>query len=55
MGNEIDLLKHYPKTKRDISQRGAEKTEEDRIVARKFGKNFLMGKKTWLWGVFLLT
>ena len=52
MGNEIDLLKHYPKTKRDISQRGAEKTEEDRIVARKFGKEFFDGERRHGYGGF---
>ena len=52
MGIEIDLLKHYPKTKRDISQRGAEKTEEDRIVARKFGEEFLTEKEDTVMGDF---
>ena len=52
MGIEIDLLKHYPKTKRDISQRGAEITEEDRIVARKFGEEFFDGERRHGYGGF---
>ena len=42
MGKEIDLLINYPKAKRNVDERGAEKTEEDRALARKFGKDFLM-------------
>ena len=42
MGQEIDLLKNYPKTKRDTSQRSENKTEEDRFIARKFGKEFFL-------------
>ena len=40
MGTEIDLLKNYPRTKRDPGARGATKTEEDRAIARQFGKDF---------------
>ena len=40
MIKEINLLKKYPKTKRDLSKRGSEKTEEDRIIARRFDKEF---------------
>jgi hypothetical protein len=29
MMQEIDLMKNYPRSKRDIKQRGAEKTKED--------------------------
>ena len=42
MGKEIDLLKYYPKTKRDLKKRGGEKSEEDRRIARKFGKDFFL-------------
>ena len=38
MGIEINLLKNYPKTKRNVKDRGAEKTEEDRTISRQFGK-----------------
>ena len=40
MGVEIDLLKDYPKTKRDIKTRGKTKTEEHRTIAKKFGREF---------------
>ena len=40
MIKEVNLLKKYPKTKRDLSKRGNEKTEEDRIIARRFDKEF---------------
>ena len=45
MGIEIDLLKNYPKTVRDVKARGVEKTEEDRSIARKFGKDFFDGDR----------
>ena len=45
MNNEIDLLKNYPKTKRDPKSRASEKTEEDRIIARQFGKEFFDGER----------
>ena len=45
MGKEIDLMKSYPKTKRDLSKRLEEKTEQDRIIARKFGKEFFDGDR----------
>lgn len=45
MGQEIDLLVNYPKTKRNIEERGNSKTEEDRAIARKFGKEFFDGDR----------
>lgn len=45
MGQEINLLVNYPKTKRQVKERGAEKTEEDRAIARKFGKEFFDGDR----------
>lgn len=45
MGQEIDLLVNYPKTKRAVKERGAEKTEEDRAIARRFGKDFFDGDR----------
>jgi len=38
MGQEIDLLENYPRTKRNVEERGATKTEDFRRVARLFGK-----------------
>ena len=43
MHKEIDLLKNYPKAKRDLKKRLESKSEEDREIARKFGKDFFDG------------
>jgi len=45
MGKEIDLLVDYPKSKRDVKDRGAQKTPEDRALARQFGKDFFDGDR----------
>jgi len=42
---EINLLEKYPKINRDLTTRGNEKTEEDREIARKFGKDFFDGDR----------
>jgi ubiquinone/menaquinone biosynthesis C-methylase UbiE len=52
MGIEIDLLKNYPKTKRDLKQRADEKTEKDREIARQFGKEFFDGDRKNGYGGF---
>jgi len=52
MGKEIDLLINYPKTKRNVEERGAEKTEADRAIARKFGKDFFDGDRKHGYGGF---
>ena len=52
MGIEIDLLKNYPKSKRDPKARAAEKTEEDRAIARQFGKEFFDGERKHGYGGF---
>ena len=52
MGKEIDLLINYPKTKRNVKERGATKTEEDRAIARKFGKEFFDGDRKNGYGGF---
>lgn len=49
---EIDLLANYPKTKRDVKERGASKTEEDRAIARAFGKEFFDGERRHGYGGF---
>lgn len=36
---------NYPKTKRDAKARGAEKTGEDRAIARRFGREFFDGDR----------
>ncbi len=52
MRQEIDLLINYPKTKRDIKERGATKTNEDRAIARQFGKDFFDGDRRHGYGGF---
>ena len=36
MGKEVDLLINYPKTKRNLEERLASKTEADRVIAIQF-------------------
>tara|TARA_B100000953_G_C17946024_1_gene398459 strand:+ start:175 stop:813 length:639 start_codon:yes stop_codon:yes gene_type:complete len=45
-------MKNYPRTKRDINQRGAEKTNKDRELARKFEKDFFDGDRRNGYGGF---
>lgn len=52
MGQEIDLMRNYPRTKRDTKQRGAEKTNKDRDLARKFEKDFFDGDRRNGYGGF---
>ncbi len=52
MGKEIDLLVNYPKTKRNLEERAAEKSEADRIIARQFGKDFFDGDRRHGYGGF---
>ena len=52
LGRELDILANYPKTKRDVSARADEKTEEDRAIARQFGKAFFDGERRHGYGGF---
>ncbi len=52
MGNEINLMKNYPKSKRDIKSRGNSKTQVDRKIAREFGKEFFDGNRSQGYGGF---
>ena len=52
MGKEIDLMINYPKAKRNVDDRGASKTEEDRKLAREFGKDFFDGDRKNGYGGF---
>jgi 2-polyprenyl-3-methyl-5-hydroxy-6-metoxy-1,4-benzoquinol methylase len=52
MGQEIDLLVNYPRTKRNVDERGQTKSEEDRAVARQFGKEFFDGDRRHGYGGF---
>lgn len=53
MGSEINLLEKYPHARRDVEGRGAEKTEEDRAIARRFGREFFDGDRRTGYGGFL--
>ncbi|MCB1165350.1 MAG: class I SAM-dependent methyltransferase [Leptospiraceae bacterium] len=50
MGQEINLMENYPKSKRNVDERGMEKTEDDRALARKFGKEFFDGDRSHGYG-----
>lgn len=52
MGKEIDLMVNYPKSKRNVDERGHEKTAEDRRIAREFGKEFFDGDRKNGYGGF---
>ena len=52
MGKEINLLVNYPKTKRNLDERVASKTEADRAVARQFGRDFFDGDRRHGYGGF---
>lgn len=52
LGAEIDLLTNYPKSKRNVDDRGQNKTEEDRAVARRFGVEFFDGDRRHGYGGF---
>ena len=52
MGKEIDLLINYPRTKRNVEERGKEKTDEDRKIARRFDKDFFDGDRKNGYGGF---
>ena len=52
MGKEVDLLANYPKANRNVKARGLEKTEKDREIARKFGKEFFDGDRSHGYGGF---
>lgn len=52
LGKEIDLLANYPKPNRDISGRGLTKSNKDREIARKYGKEFFDGDRSQGYGGF---
>lgn len=52
LGQEVDLLRNYPKAKRDVNERAAEKTNEVRAVARKFDQEFFDGDRKHGYGGF---
>lgn len=52
MGKEVDLLINYPKTKRNLEERVASKTESDRAIAIQFGPEFFDGDRNHGYGGF---
>ena len=52
MGIEIDLMTNYPKPNRDVSGRAESKSDNDRALARKFGKEFFDGDRSHGYGGF---
>ena len=52
VGKEIDLLQSYPKANRDPTSRADVKTEEDRMIAREFGRKFFDGDRRHGYGGF---
>ncbi len=52
MGKELDLLVNYPKTKRNLDERLASKTEADRAIARRFDYDFFDGHRNHGYGGF---
>lgn len=52
MGCEVNLLKNYPSSNRDLSKRAKEKTPEDREIARQFGSQFFDGERKYGYGGF---
>jgi ubiquinone/menaquinone biosynthesis C-methylase UbiE len=47
---EINLLRNYPKTSRNLDARQEEKTEEIRRIARQFGRDFFDGERKYGYG-----
>ncbi len=52
MGVEIDLLRNYPKSSRNLEQREKEKTPEVRALARQFGREYFDGERQTGYGGF---
>jgi SAM-dependent methyltransferase len=52
MGREIDLLVNYPRTRRNVEERGETKTDEDRRIARQFDRDFFDGDRRHGYGGF---
>lgn len=49
---EFDLLKNYPRVKRNLDERANVKTPQIRRVARKFGREFFDGDRKYGYGGF---
>lgn len=49
---EINLMQNYPRSKRNVLERGQTKTPEDRAIARQYGKAFFDGSRDQGYGGF---
>ena len=47
---EVNLLANYPKTKRNLKAAAQERTDYERQIARKFGKDFFDGERKFGYG-----
>ena len=52
MGREINLLAKYPQATRNLKERESGKTEDQRAIARQFGKEFFDGDRSTGYGGF---
>lgn len=52
IGKEINLLRNYPQSSRNLNERLQKKTEENRKIAREFGKEFFDGDRMCGYGGF---
>lgn len=52
LGREIDILKNYPKAKRDLTARLESKSEESRTIGRRFGFDYFDGDRNHGYGGF---
>lgn len=50
MGAELNLLVDYPKSKRNVKERGVSKTDDDRAIARQFGQEYFDGDRKYGYG-----
>jgi 2-polyprenyl-3-methyl-5-hydroxy-6-metoxy-1,4-benzoquinol methylase len=49
---EIDLMEKYPRTKRNLDERADQKTDEDKKIAKQYGKEFFDGERRHGYGGF---
>jgi SAM-dependent methyltransferase len=51
-GREVNLLRNYPVTPRNLNERVSSKTDDDRKIAREFGREFFDGERRHGYGGF---
>jgi ubiquinone/menaquinone biosynthesis C-methylase UbiE len=50
MGQEIDLMDHYPRSNRPIEERSQQVSDDDRAIAREFGEQYFDGDRLYGYG-----